>query len=108
MFASDPVPTAVERARVATAGRAEVWVDCEALPAAVPHEPIDLAVVSEVLYSLDADPLTPPPSTRPWTAPSPSWNPGGDLLVVHWRGWPAEAPRDAAATHAMLCDRSVL
>lgn len=30
------------------------------------------------------------------------------MLVVHWRGWPAEAPRDAAATHAMLRDRSEL
>lgn len=34
--------------------------------------------------------------------------PGGDVLVVHWRGWPAEAPRGAAATHAMLRDRSEL
>lgn len=35
-------------------------------------------------------------------------HPSGDLLVAHWRGWPAEAPRDAAATRAMLRDRSEL
>jgi hypothetical protein len=28
--------------------------------------------------------------------------PGGDVLVAHWRGWPAEAPQDAEATHRRL------
>ena len=29
---------------------------------------------------------------------------GADVVLVHWRGWPAEAPRDAAATHRQLTD----
>ena len=29
-------------------------------------------------------------------------------VVVHWRGWPPEAPRDAAATHRMVLDRPEL
>jgi LmbE family N-acetylglucosaminyl deacetylase len=103
LLTSDPVPTAVERARTATAGMAGVRVDCDALPAAVPHEPIDLAVFSEVLYYLDDDAVR---ETLDRTLAV--LQPGGDLLVVHWRGWPAEAPRDAAATHAMLRDRCEL
>lgn len=103
VLASDPVPTAVERARAATAGTIGVRVDCDALPAAVPHEPIDLAVFSEVLYYLD-DAAVHETLDRTLAVLEPR----GDLLVVHWSGWPAEAPRDAAATHAMLRDRSEL
>ncbi|MGH3755619.1 MAG: PIG-L family deacetylase [Pseudonocardiaceae bacterium] len=103
VLASDPVPTAVERARAATADTAGVQVECGALPAAVPHEPIDLAVFSEVLYYLD-DAAVHETLDRTLAV----LEPGGDVLIVHWRGWPAEAPRDAAATHAMLRDRSEL
>jgi len=28
--------------------------------------------------------------------------PGGDLVVAHWRGWPAEAPQEAAEVHRQL------
>jgi hypothetical protein len=28
--------------------------------------------------------------------------PGGDLVVAHWRGWPAEAPRRAEDVHRVL------
>ena len=34
--------------------------------------------------------------------------PGGDLVVVHWRCWPPEAPRDVTATHRMVRDRPEL
>ncbi|MEA2704973.1 MAG: hypothetical protein QOD63_2918 [Actinomycetota bacterium] len=98
LLASDPVSDAVERARAATAGRAGVRVGCDALPEAVPDEPIDLAVFSEVLYYLDDAAVE--ETLRRTVA---VLQPGGDLLVVHWRGWPAEAPRDAVATHAMVC-----
>jgi len=103
VLASDPVPDAVERARAATAGTAGVRVDLDALPTAVPHELIDLAVFSEVLYYLDDDTVS---ETLDRTLAV--LEPGGDLLVVHWRGWPAEAPRDAAATHGMLSERAEL
>ncbi|HVF13097.1 MAG TPA: bifunctional PIG-L family deacetylase/class I SAM-dependent methyltransferase [Acidimicrobiales bacterium] len=103
LVASDPVPTAVERARAATAGTAGVVVECDALPDSVPHGPIDLAVFSEVLYYLDDDAVE--ETLRRTVAVLRT---GGDLLVVHWRGWPAEAPRDAIATHATVRDRPEL
>jgi len=103
VLASDPVAGAVEQARAATAGVAGVTIDVEAVPPAVPHEPIDLAVFSEILYYLDDDSVT---ETLDRTLAV--LEPGGDLLVVHWRGWPAEAPRDAVATHAMLSERAEL
>ena len=34
--------------------------------------------------------------------------PGAEVVVVHWRGWPPEAPRDAEATHRIVLDRPEL
>lgn len=101
--ASDPVPEAVRRARTRTADLDGVRVEVAALPAAVPAGPVDLAVFSEVLYYLDDDTVR---ATLDRTLAA--LEPGGDVLVVHWRGWPAEAPRDAAATHRMLSERAEL
>ena len=66
-------------------------------------EPVDLAVFSEVLYYLD-DAAVAATLDRTLAALAP----GGDVVVVHWRGWPPEAPRDAAATHRMLRARPEL
>jgi LmbE family N-acetylglucosaminyl deacetylase len=101
--ASDPVPDAVRRARARTADLAGVRVDRAALPDAVPHDPIDLAVFSEILYYLDDATVL---ATLDRTLAT--LRPGGDLVAVHWRGWPPEAPRDATATHRMLRDRPEL
>jgi SAM-dependent methyltransferase len=101
--ASDPVPDAVRRARARTADLAGVRVDRAALPDAVPDDPIDLAVFSEILYYLD-DATVGATLDRTLAA----LRPGGDLVAVHWRGWPPEAPRDATATHRMLRDRPEL
>lgn len=103
VLASDPVPDAVERARGRTADLRGVRVDRAALPAAVPSDPIDLALFSEVLYYLD-DAAVHATLDRTLAV----LEPGGDVAVVHWRGWPPEAPRDAVATHRMLRDRSEL
>ena len=103
VLASDPVADAVHRARVVSAGVAGVRVELAGLPDAVPAGPIDLAVFSEVLYYLDDDAVH--ETLRRTVA---ALEPGGDVLAVHWRGWPAEAPRDAAATHQMLRDRPEL
>ncbi len=103
VLASDPVADAVERARVVTAAATGVRVEQAALPAAVPAGPIDLAVFSEVLYYLD-DAAVGETLHRTLAA----LESGGDVVVVHWRGWPAEAPRDAAATHRMVCERPEL
>ncbi|MGH3615274.1 MAG: PIG-L family deacetylase [Pseudonocardia sp.] len=103
VLASDPVADAVYRARAMSAGVAGARVERAGLPGAVPAGPIDLAVFSEVLYYLDDDAVH--ETLRRTVA---ALEPGGDVLVVHWRGWPAEAPRDAAATHRMLRDRPEL
>ena len=103
IVASDPVAGAVERARRATAALPGVSVTRAALPVAVPGEPVDLAVFSEVLYYL-ADPVLDTTLDRTLDVLAP----GGDIVVVHWRGWPAEAPRDAAATHRVLTSRPEL
>jgi LmbE family N-acetylglucosaminyl deacetylase len=103
VLASDPVPEAVRRARIRTRGLDGVRVEQAALPAAVPTGPTDLVVFSEVLYYLDDDAVG---ATIDRTLAA--LRPGGDLVVVHWRGWPPEAPRDAAATHRMLLDRPEL
>jgi len=101
VLAADPVPAAVGRAR--TAAPPGVRVDRAALPDGVPPGPLDLAVFSEVLYYLDDATVT-----ATLDATIAALEPGADVVVVHWRGWPAEAPRDAAATHAMLRARPEL
>jgi trans-aconitate methyltransferase len=103
VLASDPVAAAVERAQGRTTGLRGVRVGRTALPDAVPADPIDLAVFSEVLYYLDDATVR---TTLDRTLAV--LETGGDVAVVHWRGWPPEAPRDAAATHRMLRDRPEL
>lgn len=97
---SDPVPEAVARAR---AGRPDARVQVAALPDGVPDGPLDLVVFSEVLYYLD-DAAVADTLDRVLAAVQP----GADVVAVHWRGWPAEAPRDAAATHGLLAARPEL
>jgi LmbE family N-acetylglucosaminyl deacetylase len=103
VVASDPVDTAVQRARTRTAGLPGVRIDRVALPGGVPAGPVDLAVFSEVLYYLDDRTVD---DTLDRTVAA--LRPGADVVVVHWRGWPPEAPRDAAATHRMVADRPEL
>jgi LmbE family N-acetylglucosaminyl deacetylase len=100
VLASDPVPEAVERARARARGL-PVRVEEAALPSAVPPGPVDLAVFSEVLYYVDDGTVL---DTVDRT--SAALRPGADVVLVHWRGWPAEAPRDAEETHRMVRARS--
>lgn len=65
-------------------------------PAALPSG-IDLAVLSEVLYYLSDDDLAAVVDRL-----AEAVEPGGDVVLVHWDGWPAEAPRDGAAAHRVL------
>ncbi|WP_433558587.1 PIG-L family deacetylase [Pseudonocardia xinjiangensis] len=103
VLASDPVPAAVERARRLCRDAPTAHVTVAALPDAVPGEAVDLVVFSEILYYLGAPTLE---ATLDRTLGA--LEQGGDVVVVHWRGWPAEAPRDAAATHRVLCARPEL
>jgi LmbE family N-acetylglucosaminyl deacetylase len=91
--ASDFVPAAVAATRAA-APRATVVQ--AALPAGLP-DGVDLVVASEVLYYLAPDALE---STTDRIATV--LEPGGDLVLVHWRGRAPEAPHDAAAVHRRL------
>lgn len=103
VLASDPVTDAVRRARERTADLRGVRVDEAALPDAVPAEPVDLAMFSEVLYYLDDDTVSAVLDRTLAVLPT-----GADVVVVHWRGWPPEAPRDAAATHRLVTARPEL
>jgi SAM-dependent methyltransferase len=103
VLASDPVPAAVERARSLCRDAPNADVAVAALPDAVPGDVVDLVVFSEILYYL-SDAALEATLDRTLTA----LEQGGDVVVVHWRGWPAEAPRDAAATHRVLCARPEL
>ncbi|MCW0212076.1 MAG: bifunctional PIG-L family deacetylase/class I SAM-dependent methyltransferase [Pseudonocardia sp.] len=98
--ASDFSAEAVTATREATRGLPGVTVECRALPdpAALPTG-IDLAVLSEVLYY-----LSPADLDATVNRLADALVAGGDVLVAHWRGWPAEAPQDAEATHRRLCE----
>ncbi|MGD9991136.1 PIG-L family deacetylase [Pseudonocardia sp.] len=96
VHASDFAPAAVAATRAAVAGAGHVRVSGAALPDAAALPPgIDLAVLSEVLYYLSAPDLD---ATLDRLADAVV--PGGDVLVVHWQGWPEEAPHDARAVRA--------
>jgi LmbE family N-acetylglucosaminyl deacetylase len=94
--ATDYSPDAVRLAGENTAELPRVAVVQHALPNGIP-DGIDLAVLSEVLYYLDPADLA---ATHERLATA--LLPGGDLVVAHWRGWPAEAPQEAADVHRQL------
>ena len=91
--ASDYAPDAVRLAREATDAVQGVTVEEHALPGGIP-DGVDLAVLSEVLYYLEPSHLA---TTHERLATVLA--PGGDLVVAHWRGWPAEAPQEATEVH---------
>ncbi len=90
--ASDPVPAAVDAARAAVGSGVDVLAAALPDPATLPAD-ADLVVLSEVLYYLAPEDVAPAIDRIPA---------GADVVLVHWRGWAAEAPRDAAATHRQL------
>ncbi|GAA5147516.1 hypothetical protein GCM10023321_08480 [Pseudonocardia eucalypti] len=101
--ATEPVPEAARRARRRVEGRLGVRVSEARLPRGVPAAPIDLVVFSEVLYYLDDATLM-----ATLDATLAALEPGGDLVLAHWRGWPAEAPRDEADTAGLVRARPEL
>lgn len=100
---SDPAPEAVTAARARTRALMDVEVAEAALPGAIGTDPVDLVVLSEVLYYLDDATVA---ATLDRVADV--LEPGGDVVAVHWRGWPPEAPRDAVATHRLLAAHPAL
>jgi LmbE family N-acetylglucosaminyl deacetylase len=100
LYAAEPVARAAHRARNRIATWPGVSIGTAALPSGIPDGPLDLAVFSEVLYYLDADTLN-----TTLEATLRALRPGGDLVVAHWTGWPAEAPRTGAAALEPLLAR---
>ncbi|WP_224388395.1 bifunctional PIG-L family deacetylase/class I SAM-dependent methyltransferase [Pseudonocardia sp. ICBG1293] len=98
VVASDVVAEAVAATVDALAGTPGVEVvaadvdDSRAVPAGA-----DLVVLAEFLYYLPADRVG-----AVLDRIADALVPGGDLVLVHWRQWPAEAPADAAAVHARV------
>lgn len=100
LVATDVVEEAVAAAAAAVVDAPGVQVrrcdvdDPRALP-----DGADLVVLSELLYYL--------PTGRVGAVldrAAAALRPGGDLVVVHWRHWPAEAPADAAEVHRRVLD----
>ncbi|GAA1094614.1 bifunctional PIG-L family deacetylase/class I SAM-dependent methyltransferase [Pseudonocardia alni] len=98
VVASDVVDEAVAATTGALGGIPGVEVvaadvdDDRAVPGGV-----DLVVLAEFLYYL--------PAARVGAVLdriAGALVPGGDLVLVHWRQWPAEAPADAATVHARV------
>ena len=95
LVATDATAAAIHATTAAVEADSKVEVaradidDERALP-----EGIDLAVLSEVLYYLPEERVD-----AVLERVARALVPGGDLVLVHWRGWPAEAPTDGAAVH---------
>jgi len=92
----DASAAAVERATARVAEEAHVRVE----QAVVPDRPlpaVDLLVLSEVLYYLDAGDLR-----RFLAQVRAAVRPGGTLLAVHWRHPVADYPQTGDAVHAAL------
>jgi SAM-dependent methyltransferase len=89
--------TAVALARERLRGHVHVEAIIGRIPDALPADPLDLVVASEVLYYLDAGALE-----RTLDALERRLAPGGRLVCVHWRPGGPERPLDAAAVHASV------
>ena len=102
LLATDVVPSVVERARAALAGRPGVEVREGSVPRDWPAARFDLIVLSEVGYYLPADELD-----RLAALSVESLDPGGHLLAVHWLG-PTDYPLTGAEVHARIAGRPEL
>ena len=95
LVAIDAAPTAVAAARARLAAFGWVEVREGALPGALPDEPFDLVVASEILYYLDDHAFA---ETLTWLARA------GRVVAVHWLGAAEDLARDADAVGAALAD----
>ncbi len=93
VVAVDLHPAPLHRARERLAGRPGVIVDLMEIPTGWPAGPFDLIVLSEVAYYFDDDALTALAARV-----SASLEPGGDLVLVHWRG-PTDYPQPGDRVH---------
>lgn len=97
LLAWDLSAGAVRTARTRVAAHVHVRVDVGRVPAQWPQGPLDLVVLSELLYYLSDE-----ERSRTVDLALSSLGTGGHLLAVHWRHPFAEAPTDGDAVHDAL------
>jgi trans-aconitate methyltransferase len=93
----DVSPTAVGHARRRLAGHLNVKTIVGPIPAAVPRQPFDLVVASEIIYYLSDDELA-----GTLLLLEETMLVGARLVAVHWRPPGLARPRDAEQAHAAL------
>jgi hypothetical protein len=93
----DGAPTAVHAAEQALCRHPNVRVVLGTIPEAIPAEPADLVVASEILYYLDQDALSATLASLSSVIPS-----GGRLVAVHWRPTGPDRPASAETVHGAL------
>jgi SAM-dependent methyltransferase len=93
----DFAPTAVLAARARLQGFAHVSVIQGRIPDAIPQEPSDLVVASEILYYLEPEALA-----LTLEAMARRLAPRGRLVAVHWRRPGPERPASATDVHSVL------
>jgi trans-aconitate methyltransferase len=99
----DAAPTAVAVARERLAPVPHVEAILGEIPAAIPAEPLDLVVASEILYYLYPGQLEQTLTVLGERMPA-----GGRLVAVHWCPAGPERPFDAEGAHAILLARPEL
>ena len=100
LLASDLTDAAVATASHRLAGQPGVRVERRRLPEEWPSGQFDLVVLSELGYYLDQGALD-----RLVDASIGGLEPGGDLILVHWRHPVADYPLDGDTVHAAFAGR---
>jgi hypothetical protein len=103
LLASDVDPTAVAAARAAVEAHPHVVVEQRSVPGDWPDVTFDLVVVSEVGYYLDQRALR-----TLVDLVGASLEPGGAVLLCHWRHPVADYPLSGDAVHAAFREHAAL
>lgn len=103
LLCTDVAEAAVTATRERLADAAGARVARLRIPDEWPDERFDLVVLSEVGYYLDR-----PALERLVEATTASLEPGGDLVLVHWRHPVADYPLDGDSVHAAFAERPEL
>ncbi|SHN48038.1 SAM-dependent methyltransferase [Cryptosporangium aurantiacum] len=103
LLSTDVADAAVTATRSRLAGTAGARVARLRIPDEWPDERFDLVVLSEVGYYLDRAALD-----RLVAATTASLEPGGDLVLVHWRHPVDDYPLDGDTVHAAFAGRPEL
>ena len=103
LLALDTSERAVEIARERLSGYRQVSIERRTVPEEMPEGPFDLIVASEVLYY-----LPPEVALGALRCFEEALEPGGLLLIVHWRKQTKTYPMQGDAVHELLIENSKL